>query len=86
MEKAFTQSGYAIRADLLGQAQVLLEMNIERENSKIHTHNDNYPNDKKQLGNQIITPEEIIRVAGQLNEFVSSNYLIQLQYSCQVLF
>ena len=40
MEKAFTQSGYAIRADLLGQAQGLLEMNIERENSKIHTHND----------------------------------------------
>ena len=73
MEKAFTQSGYAIRADLLGQAQGLLEMNIERENSKIHTHNDIYPNDKKPLGNQIITTEEIIAVAGQLNEFVSNN-------------
>ena len=73
MEKAFTQSGYAIRAELLGQAQGLLEMNIERENSKVHTHNDSYPNDKKPLGNQIITPEEVIRVAGQLNEFVSNN-------------
>ena len=73
MEKAFTQSGYAIRADLLGQAQGLLEMNIERENSKIHTHNDIYPNHKKPLGNQILTPEEVIRVAGQLNEFVSNN-------------
>ena len=73
MEKAFTQSGYAIRPDLLGQAQGLLEMNIERENSKIHPHNDIYPNDKKPLGNQIITPEEIIAVAGQLNEFVSNN-------------
>ena len=45
------KTGYEIRADLLGQAQGLLEQNIERANQAIHTHNDNYPNDKKCLGN-----------------------------------
>ena len=71
--KSDNKSGYEIRADLLGQAQGLLEMNIERANQAIHTHNDNYPNDKKCLGNQTIDPDQVIAVARQLNEFVKEN-------------
>ena len=38
------KSGFEIRADLLGQAQGLLEMNIERENSAVFSHNESFPN------------------------------------------
>ena len=65
------KSGFEIRADLLGQAQGLLEMNIERENQKVFTHNDSFPNDKKMLGEQLISTEQVISVARQLNEFVT---------------
>lgn len=65
------KSGFEIRADLLSQAQGLLEMNIERENQKVYQHNDNFPNDKKGLGEQHISPEQVIAVARQLNEFVN---------------
>ena len=41
------KSGFEIRADLLNQAQGLLEGNIYRTNEAIGIHNDNFPNDKK---------------------------------------
>tara|TARA_B100001109_G_C18494180_1_gene303868 strand:- start:150 stop:365 length:216 start_codon:yes stop_codon:yes gene_type:complete len=65
------KSGFEIRAELLNQAQGLLEGNIFRANEAILTHNENYPNDKKCYGNQTVTTDEVIGVARQLNEFVN---------------
>ena len=64
-------SGYQIRADLLNQAQGLLEGNIYRSNEAIVEHNNNFPNDRRTYGNQHVTTEEVISVARQLNEFVN---------------
>ena len=49
------KSGFEIRADLLNQAQGLLEGNIYRTNEAIGIHNDNFPNDKKPLGDQFVS-------------------------------
>ena len=65
------KSGFEIRADLLNQAQGLLEGNIYRENDAVNTHNDSFPNDKKPLGSQFVSTEEVISTARQLNEFVN---------------
>jgi len=73
------KSGFEIRADLLGQAQGLLEMNIERDNSAIYAHNESFPNDKKPLGNQFVSVEEVISTARQLNEFVTEKGQYQLE-------
>jgi len=66
-----TKSGFEIRADLLSQAQGLLEGNIYRANDALNVHNENYPNDKKPLGDQFVSTEEVIATARQLNEFVN---------------
>ena len=66
-----TKSGFEIRADLLTQAQGLLEGNIYRANDALNVHNENYPNDKKPLGDQFVSTEEVIATARQLNEFVN---------------
>lgn len=65
------KSGFEIRADLLGQAQGLLEGNYYREVDSINAHNDNFPNDKKSLPLREIVGEDVIQVARQLNEFVN---------------
>ena len=65
------KSGFEIRADLLNQAQGLLEGNIYRGNDAIGIHNDNFPNDKKPLGDQFVSEEDVISTARQLNEFVN---------------
>ena len=65
------KSGFEIRADLLNQAQCLLEGNIYRSNEAVATHNDNFPNDRKPLGDQFVSTEEVISTARQLNEFVN---------------
>jgi len=65
------KSGFEIRADLLSQAQGLLEGNLDRENQKVYLHNENFPNDKKNLGDQHISIDEVVKVARQLNEFVN---------------
>jgi hypothetical protein len=57
--------------EILGQAQGLLEMNIDRDNTKVLTHNDNFPNDLRELGEQNISTEDVIKVARQLGEFVN---------------
>lgn len=66
-----TKTGFEIRADLLSQAQGILENNLERENQKVYLHNDNFPNDKRCLGDQFIGVDQVISVARQLNEFVN---------------
>jgi len=40
------KSGFEIRADLLGQAQGILESNFQREVDSIYAHNDSFPNDR----------------------------------------
>ena len=65
------KSGFEIRADLLNQSQSLSEGNLYRENEKIDRHNEVFPNDKKGLGDQFISVEEVISTARQLNEFVN---------------
>ena len=65
------KTGFEIRAELLGQSQGLLEMNIERENTKVFNHNDNFSNDLRELGEQYISTEDVIKVARQLGEFVN---------------
>ena len=65
------KSGFEIRADLLNQAQGLLEGNIYRSNEAIVEHNNNFPNDRKPLGDQFIGVEDVIQTARALNEFVN---------------
>ena len=66
-----SKSGFEIRADLLNQAQGLLEGNIYRNNEAIVDHNNNFPHDRKPSGDQFVSTEEVIAVARQLNEFVN---------------
>jgi|TARA_B110000908_G_scaffold156293_1_gene195307 hypothetical protein len=65
------KSGFEIRADLLNQAQGLLEQNINREVDAVYMHNDNNPNNKRDYPLKLISAEEVISVAKQLNEFVN---------------
>ena len=65
------KSGFEIRADLLGQAQGILEQNAHRKADAVHVHNDSFPNDKQPLPAVIITDGDIINVAKELNEFVN---------------
>ena len=65
------KSGFEIRAELLSQAQGLLEGNIYRGNDAVNTHNDTFPNDKRPLGDQFVSTEDVISTARQLNEFVN---------------
>jgi len=65
------KSGFEIRAELLSQAQCLLEGNIYRNNDAVNTHNDSFPNDKRPLGDQFVSTEDVISTARQLNEFVN---------------
>ena len=66
-----SKSGFEIRADLLSQAEGILTSNYQREVDAIYAHNDSFPNDKRPLPLREITGEEVIRVARQLNEFVT---------------
>jgi hypothetical protein len=65
------KSGYEIRADLLQQAESLLTGNIYRSNDAVVQHNDNFPNDKKSMSDQLVSTEEVISTARTLNYFVN---------------
>ena len=65
------KSGFEIRADLLNQAQSILQDNYIRSCDAIHAHNDSFPNDKKPLPTVTITAQDVIDVATQLNAFVT---------------
>ena len=65
------KSGFEIRADLLNQAQSIVEGNLYRENEKVDRHNEAFPNDKKSLGDQFIGVEDVIKTARKINEFVN---------------
>ena len=64
-----SKSGFEIRADLLSQAQGMLENNIGREETSIFSHNDNHPSDKITLEAKELKATDIINVAKELYEF-----------------
>ena len=66
------KSGFEIRADLLGQAQGLLEDNYRRKAEAIHLHNDHNPQDLKYIQPTTITAQDVIDVAKELYAFVNS--------------
>jgi hypothetical protein len=65
-----SKSGFEIRADLLNQAQGLLEMNAQR---KVDAHYFNTENEleSSELPVVEITADQVIETARQLNEFVN---------------
>ncbi len=65
------KSGYEIRADLLSQAEGILYGNIEREIHAVQEHNHLNPDNAMAVPAKKITAAQIIRVARQLNEFVT---------------
>ena len=65
------KSGFEIRADLLGQAQGILQDNIQRREAEVFSHNDSFPTDKKPLVAEVITAQDVISVAKELYDFVN---------------
>lgn len=65
------KSGYEIRADLLSQAEGILYGNIEREINAVQEHNHLNPDNTMAVPVKKITAAQVIRVARQLNEFVT---------------
>tara|TARA_R110000772_G_scaffold231636_1_gene342838 strand:- start:2683 stop:2904 length:222 start_codon:yes stop_codon:yes gene_type:complete len=65
------KSGFEIRADLLGQAQGILEQNHDRNRDAVFSHNDSFPEDKQELPVHIITASDVIATAKELYEFVN---------------
>jgi hypothetical protein len=65
------KSGFEIRADLLSQAQGILQDNHQRKVDAVYMHNDSFPNDKKPMPTTSISASDVIAVAQELNEFVN---------------
>mgnify|MGYP001251975175 CR=1 FL=1 len=65
------KSGYEIRANLLSQAEGILYGNIEREIQAVNEHNHLHPDNILPLPVKKVTAAQVIRVARQLNEFVT---------------
>ena len=70
---ADSKSGFEIRADLLSQAQGLLEMNAQREVDAVHFAVDQAGDDATIISLPVveITVEQVIETARQLNSFVN---------------
>ena len=65
-----TKAGFEIRANLLLQAQGILEGNIQRQNDSIYSHNEVHPENKKVIKAHSVTTSDVISVAKELYEFV----------------
>ena len=65
------KSGFEIRADLLNQAQGILEQNYERSRDAVFSHNDSFPEDKQELPVITVTAADVIATAKELYEFVN---------------
>ena len=66
-----TKSGFEIRADLLSQAQGILEGNISREDNSVYSHNEVHPENKKVIKAHSVTTFDVINVTKELYEFVN---------------
>jgi len=66
------KSGFEIRADLLNQAQGLLEMNAQRKVDAVYFKAERSTDEVIEgLPEVMITAQDIIETARQLNEFVN---------------
>ena len=68
------KSGFEIRADLLGQAQGILEGNLQRETEALLYNNDIAGKDMAiciDLSKQVIDTADVIRTAKELYDFVN---------------
>lgn len=65
------KSGFEIRADLLGQAQGILECNLQRKIQSILEHNGYHPEDIKEVPSDQINADDVIKTARELYEFVN---------------
>ena len=68
-----SKSGFEIRADLLSQAQGLLEMNAQREVDAVYFAVDQAGDDASVISLPVveITAEQVIDTARQLNSFIN---------------
>ena len=73
MSNVSTTSGYEIRANLLVQAQELLERNIDRKVNSVHSHNDSNPEATKPIPAKQLKASEIIATATELYAFVEQS-------------
>ena len=65
------KSGFEIRADLLVQAQSILDANFRRARDAVSVHNTDHPEDKKPIPVATITSADVIKTARELYEFVN---------------
>jgi hypothetical protein len=65
------KSGFEIRADLLNQAQGILEGNIHRKIDQVHAHNDRNEDNPKVVPARQLKATDVISVAKELYEFVN---------------
>ena len=68
------KSGFEIRADLLGQAQGILEGNLQRETEAVLYNNDIAGKEMAiciDLSKQVIDTADVIRTAKELYDFVN---------------
>ena len=68
------KSGFEIRADLLGQAQGILEGNLQRETEALIYNNEIAGKDLSicmDISKQEVTTEDVIKTAKELYDFVN---------------
>ena len=65
------KSGFEIRADLLSQAQGILECNLQRKIQAVQEHNGYNPEDVKEVPSDEISTADVIKAAKELYEFVN---------------
>ena len=65
------KSGYEIRADLLNQAQGLLEINVQRKVDAYYASVDKNSQSTAEFPTDVISTEDVIATARQLNSFVN---------------
>ena len=65
------KSGFEIRADLLTQAQGILECNLQRRIDAIREYNGYHEDEPRELPSETIDTNDVITAARELYEFVN---------------
>jgi hypothetical protein len=65
------KSGFEIRADLLSQAQGILECNLQRKLDAVREYNAYNEGNEKELPSDTINTVDVIKAAKELYEFVN---------------
>ena len=65
------KSGFEIRADLLSQAQGILECNLQRKLDAVREYNAYNEGNEKELPSDTINTVDVIKAANELYEFVN---------------